>query len=151
MFADGTARPAAWDDRAMTDRITLTGLRLTGHHGVFPEERRDGQSFVVDLTVWLDTRAAAAGDDLQATLNYAELAEVAQRIVTGAPRDLIETVAAEIVDEIMRRWSAPAGAFPGLHAAEVTVHKPQAPIPGEFADVAVTARRSAPGGRGRSR
>lgn len=118
----------------MADRITLTGLELYGYHGVFPDEKRDGQQFVVDITVWLDLTAAAASDDLTRTVHYGELAELAAGIVTGPPRDLIETVAAEIADTIMSRYP--------VHAAEVTVHKPSAPIPLTFADVAVTIRRS---------
>lgn len=118
----------------MADRITLTGLELYGYHGVFPDEKRDGQRFVVDITIWLDVTAAAAADDLTRTVNYGELAELASVIVTGPPRDLIEAVAAEIADEIMRRYP--------VHAAEVTVHKPSAPIPLTFANVSVTVRRS---------
>ena len=57
----------------MTDRIELRGLTVRGHHGVFPEERRDGQDFVVDITVWLDLSAAAASDDLADTLDYGTL------------------------------------------------------------------------------
>lgn len=118
----------------MADRITLTGLELFGYHGVFPDEKREGQRFVVDVTVWLDVTAAAASDDLTGTVNYAELAALASDVVTGPARDLIETVAAEIADEVMRRYP--------VHAVEVTVHKPSAPIPLTFADVSVTIRRS---------
>lgn len=118
----------------MTDRITLTGLRVRGHHGVYEHERRDGQDFLVDITVWLDLDHAAATDDVTDTLHYGELAERAAAIVGGQPRNLIETVAAEIAEDLMR------DARP--HAVEVTVHKPSAPIPLTFADVSVTARRS---------
>jgi 7,8-dihydroneopterin aldolase/epimerase/oxygenase len=118
----------------MADRITLTGLRLRGNHGVFPEEKRDGQEFVVDITLWLDLTAAVASDDLNATVHYGELAQLAADIVTGTGRDLIETVAGEIADTIMRNYA--------VHAAEVTLHKPSAPIPLTFDDVAVTIRRS---------
>jgi 7,8-dihydroneopterin aldolase/epimerase/oxygenase len=123
----------------MTDRITLTGLRVHGRHGVFEQERRDGQDFLVDITVWIDLDRAAATDELSDTLDYGELAERAAAIVAGPPRDLIETVAAEIADDVMRDARA--------HAVEVTVHKPSAPIPLSFTDVAVTARRSRRGGR----
>lgn len=122
----------------MADRIALTGLRVRGHHGVFHHERRDGQDFVVDVVLWLDLAPAAATDDLSSTVNYAELAELAAGVVAGEPRDLIETVAAEIADRVMETF----GPANGLHAVEVTVHKPQAPIPLDFTDVAVTARRS---------
>ena len=118
----------------MTDRITLTGLRVRGHHGVFEHEKRDGQDFVVDITLWIDLAKAAATDDLRHTVHYGELAERAAAVISGPPRDLIETVAAEIADAEMGDAR--------VHAVEVTVHKPSAPIPLTFADVAVTVRRS---------
>ena len=124
-------RPAR---RAETDRIRLTGLRVFGRHGVAPRERRDGQEFVVDVTVWLDLDRAAVTDDLADTLDYGALATRAAAVVGGEPCDLIETLAARIVDDVMRDERA--------HAAEVTVHKPTAPIPLDFADVAVTAHRT---------
>ena len=124
----------------MADRIALTGLQVRGNHGVFDHEKRDGQDFLVDITVWLDLGDAAATDDLTKTLHYGELAEMAAGIVGGEPRDLIETVAAEIADEVMKDERA--------YAVEVTLHKPHAPIPLSFADVAVTIRRSRRGARG---
>jgi 7,8-dihydroneopterin aldolase/epimerase/oxygenase len=117
----------------VTDRIELRGLRVRGHHGVFDHERRDGQDFVVDITVWMDLAKAAASDDLADTLHYGELAERAAAIVAGEPCNLIETVSARIADGVM--------ADPRVIATEVTLHKPQAPIPLDFADVAVIARR----------
>jgi 7,8-dihydroneopterin aldolase/epimerase/oxygenase len=118
----------------MADRITLTGLRVRGHHGVYDHEKRDGQEFVVDVTVWLDLDHAAATDDIAETVHYGELASRVAEIVAGEPRDLIETVGTEIADDIMADDRA--------HAVEVTIHKPHAPIPLDFADVAVTIRRS---------
>ncbi|MGA5541778.1 dihydroneopterin aldolase [Mycobacterium sp. NPDC051198] len=122
----------------MADRIELRGLRVRGNHGVFDYERRDGQEFVVDITAWVDLRRAAATDDLADTLDYGALAQRAADIVAGPPRNLIETVSAEIADAIM--------ADERLHAVEVVVHKPSAPIPLTFDDVAVVARRSRRGG-----
>ena len=123
----------------MTDRITLTGLRVRGNHGVFDHERRDGQEFVVDVTVWIDLDRAAASDDLTETLHYGELASRVAEIVGGEPRNLIETVGTEIAEDVMKDGRA--------HAVEVTLHKPNAPIPLDFADVAVTIRRSRRAGR----
>jgi dihydroneopterin aldolase len=116
-----------------SDRIELRGLRAYGHHGCFEFERRDGQEFVVDLTLWLDFTTAAAADDLAATVDYGELAGRAVAIVQGPPRNLIETVASEIADDVMTD--------PRVAAAEVVVHKPSAPIPHTFADVRVVATR----------
>ena len=117
----------------MTDRIELRGLRVRGHHGVFDHERRDGQEFVVDVTVWMDLAPAAGSDDLADTLHYGELAERTAAIVAGEPGNLIETVAARVAEMVL--------ADERVLAVEVTLHKPQAPIPLAFSDVAVTIRR----------
>jgi dihydroneopterin aldolase len=124
----------------VADRIELRGLTVRGHHGVFEHERRDGQDFVVDITVWVDLAAAAASDDLADTLDYGVLAQRAAGIVSGPPRKLIETVAGAIADDVM--------GDDRVHAVEVVVHKPSAPIPLQFNDVAVVARRSRRNGRG---
>lgn len=124
----------------MADRIELRGLTVRGNHGVFEHERRDGQDFVIDVTVWIDLDAAAATDDLADTLDYGTLASRAAAIVSGPPRNLIETVSAEIAEDVMTDQR--------VHAVEVVVHKPSAPIPLTFHDVAVVARRSRRGSRG---
>lgn len=123
----------------MADRIELRGLVVRGNHGVFDHEKTDGQDFVIDLVLWLDLSAAAASDDLADTVHYGELAQRAHDIVAGPSRDLIETVGAEIADDIMTDDR--------VAACEVTVHKPSAPIPLTFADVAVVTRRSRKSGR----
>lgn len=116
------------------DRIELRGLRVRGHHGVFPHERRSGQDFVVDIVVGLDLAPAAASDDLVDTLDYGALAQRAAAIVGGEPCDLIETVAARIADDVLTDER--------VRSVEVVLHKPQAPIPLDFADVAVVAVRT---------
>ncbi|AHC27608.1 MULTISPECIES: dihydroneopterin aldolase [Mycobacteriaceae] len=123
----------------MADRIELRGLTVRGHHGVFEHERRDGQDFIIDITVWVDLAAAAASDDLADTVDYGGLAQRAADIVGGPPRNLIETVSAEIAEDVMTDER--------IHAVEVVVHKPSAPIPLAFDDVAVVARRSRRGAR----
>jgi 7,8-dihydroneopterin aldolase/epimerase/oxygenase len=123
----------------MTDRIQLRGLTVRGHHGVLEHERRDGQDFVVDVTVWIDLDTAAASDDLSDTVDYGELAGRVAGIVGGPARNLIEAVAADVAEDVMRDER--------IHAVEVVVHKPQAPIPLSFNDVSVVARRSRRPGR----
>ena len=118
----------------MNGRIALRGLRARGHHGVFDFEREQGQDFVVDVLLELDLAKAAATDDVADTVHYGELAERLAAVVAGEPVNLIETLAARLCELCM--------ADERVIAAEVTVHKPQAPIAREFADVAVTARRS---------
>ncbi|MBS4727690.1 dihydroneopterin aldolase [Mycobacterium sp. SM1] len=124
----------------MVDRIELRGLTVRGHHGVCPHERAGGQDFVVDITVWIDLAHAAASDNLCDTYDYGVLAQRAADIVAGPARNLIETVAGDIADDVMRDER--------VRAVEVVVHKPQAPIPQMFTDVAVAARRSRCADRG---
>jgi dihydroneopterin aldolase len=116
-----------------TDRIALTGLRVRGNHGVFDHERVDGQEFVVDVVLETDTRRAAASDDLADTVDYGTLAGSLAAVVGGEPVDLLETLVARLADVCL--------ADPRVDAAEVTVHKPQAPIPLSFDDVSVAIRR----------
>ncbi|WP_433371606.1 dihydroneopterin aldolase [Actinoplanes sp. CA-142083] len=118
----------------MTGKITLSGLKARGFHGVFDFERREGQDFVVDVVLELDLSKAAASDDVTDTVHYGELAERLIAVITGEPVNLIETLADRLLAVCL--------ADDRVAAAEVTVHKPQAPIPHEFTDVAVTLRRS---------
>lgn len=115
------------------DRVRLTGVSATGYHGVFAHERREGQTFVADVVVHLDTRRAAATDDLVHTLNYGTLAEQVVTVLAGEPADLIETVAERIAATVL--------AYPQVQAVDVAVHKPQAPITVPFDDVVVEVRR----------
>ncbi|HKC27655.1 MAG TPA: dihydroneopterin aldolase [Jatrophihabitans sp.] len=117
----------------MTDSISLTGLRVRGRHGVFEHERQSGQDFVVDAVLEVDTVAAAGSDDLGDTVDYGELAQRLAAVVSGPPVNLIEKLAARLAEECL--------ADRRVLAATVTVHKPQAPIPLTFSDVAVTIRR----------
>ena len=117
----------------MADTISLTGLTVRGHHGVFDFERRQGQDFVVDVVLELDTAPAAASDEVTDTVHYGELAEALAEVVAGTPVNLLETLAQRLADVCLGNDL--------VSAATVTVHKPQAPIPLTFADVAVTIRR----------
>jgi len=118
----------------VSDRITLTGLAAVGYHGVFDHERRDGQQFIVDVVVELDIRAAATSDDVAHTVNYADVAARVEGHITGEPVNLIETLAERIAQDVLGVYL--------VTAVEVTVHKPSAPIPSTFSDVAVTIRRA---------
>jgi 7,8-dihydroneopterin aldolase/epimerase/oxygenase len=122
----------------VNDVIRLVGVRARGHHGVFDHERADGQDFVVDVAVELDTRSAADGDDLGQTVHYGVLAEEVVAAVEQDPVDLIETLAERIARVVLAHDAA--------IATEVTVHKPQAPITVPFDDVSITIRRSRDGG-----
>ncbi len=117
----------------MADQISLTGLRVRGFHGVLEHERREGQDFVVDVGLLVTTTPAAISDDLVDTIDYGELAQRLADVVSGEPVNLLETLAARLAEVCL--------ADERVEAVTVTVHKPQAPIPLSFADVAVSIRR----------
>ena len=117
----------------MRDRVALRGLRARGHHGVFDFERREGQDFVVDAVLYLDTGPAAVSDDVGDTVHYGLLADRLVEVVTGEPVNLIETLAERLAQVCL------AEAL--VEGVELTVHKPSAPIEHEFSDVSVTVTR----------
>jgi dihydroneopterin aldolase len=116
-----------------TDQIAVRGVRAFGYHGVLPEERSQGQLFVVDAVLSVDTRSAAATDDLSETVDYAAIAQRLVSIVEGEPVNLIETLAQRLADACLE-----AGR---VASVELTVHKPDAPAGVPFGDISVTISR----------
>jgi len=113
----------------MTDQIAISGIRGTGHHGVFAHERAAGQEFVVDVVLDVSTSAAASSDNLNDTVDYGAVAVAVHELITGEPVELIETLAERIADACL--------GLGGITRVAVTVHKPNAPIPVPFDDVEV--------------
>lgn len=121
----------------MTDELAVRGIECFGRHGVFDFERREGQTFVIDLALGIDTLSAAASDDLRDTVDYGSLVASVQAAVENDPVDLIETLAQRIADVCLLDAR--------VEWARVTVHKPDAPIQATFADVALTITREREG------
>jgi dihydroneopterin aldolase len=118
------------------DRLKLTGIEVFAHHGVLPEEKQIGQRFLIDLEVELDLRAAGMTDNLAETIDYGGLAERVHELVAGNRWNLIEKVAEETAEMVL--------SVPTIKAVKVTVHKPNAPIAVDFADVSVIIDRRQP-------
>ncbi|TYL55077.1 dihydroneopterin aldolase [Nocardioides sp. BGMRC 2183] len=117
----------------VTDELSVLGIECWGHHGVFEHEKRDGQRFVVDLTLGVDTTSAAASDDLRNTVDYGSLVDEVGRSVARDPVDLIETLAQRVADVCLLDTR--------VEWARVTIHKPDAPIEMPFGDVQLTITR----------
>jgi dihydroneopterin aldolase len=118
----------------MSDEIRVSGIKAFGYHGVLPHEAIDGQEFTVDLVVTLDLRAASLTDDLNETINYADLAKIAHENIVGDRVQLIERLAGKIAEEI-------SSAYSQITSVSVTVHKPHAPVTVDFEDISVTITR----------
>jgi 7,8-dihydroneopterin aldolase/epimerase/oxygenase len=124
------------EQRPTPDRIALRAIRAHGHHGVYAFERERGQMFRVDAVLELDTVAAAAGDDLDKTVNYAELAKGLYTVLASEPVNLLETLAQRLADVCL--------AYPLVDAVEITVHKPQAELGAPLYDATGAIRRERP-------
>ena len=118
------------------DHLVVSGLEIYAHHGVFDFERREGQIFIIDLDLEIDTRTAAASDALSDTLDYGSLVDGVKVAVEQDPVDLIETLGQRIADVCL--------AYEMVQRVQVTVHKPNAPIEATFADVALRINRRRP-------
>jgi dihydroneopterin aldolase len=119
--------------RVTMDRIVLRGLAGFGRHGVLDSERSGGQRFIVDAVLFTDTAAAAAADSLELTVDYAALADRLAGIIGGEPVALIETLADRLAAACLQDER--------VAAAEITVHKPDAPVGQTVSDVQVIIRR----------
>ena len=118
----------------MADSIVITGIRGLGYHGVFEEERLDGQEFSVDVRLTVDTSRAAKTDDLADTVDYGRIAGTVHALIVGEPVNLVETLAERIAEACL--------AFVGVQRVRVVVHKPHAPIGVPFDDVEVRITRA---------
>jgi dihydroneopterin aldolase len=119
----------------MSDQIVLTGIHGFGYHGLFEQERKDGQDFFVDLTLSVDLTAASLSDAIDDTVNYAEITDLVVEEITNDPVNLIEKLAARIAERILNQHLK-------VTSITVTVHKPQAPVAAQLKDIAVVVTRS---------
>jgi len=118
------------------DRLAVRGIEAFGHHGVLEAERRDGQVFIADVVLSLDTRSAARSDALRDTVDYGNLVMRVKGAIESDPVDLVETLAERIAGTCLHDDR--------VRSVEVTVHKPDAPIAARIADVALTIIRTRP-------
>ena len=116
------------------DKISIKGLRLFAYHGVNPEEKRDGQEFIIDLDYYVDITKACHLDDLSDTVSYAKVVKTVRRVFTAKKYDLIERAAQVIADAVLEEYES-------IFKLEITLKKPNAPINADFDYVSVTIVR----------
>ena len=119
----------------MSDQIVLTGIHGFGYHGLFEQERKDGQDFFVDLTLAVDLNTASQSDAITDTVNYAEITDLVVEEILSNPVNLIEKLATRIAERVLNQHVK-------VISVTVTVHKPQAPVAAQLKDIAVVVTRS---------
>ena len=122
----------------MSDRIFLRGIELHAHHGLFEEEARLGQRFIVDIDWWLDTAPAAAHANYDETVGYEKVFAIVHEVSSGHRFHILEALAEAIAATVLERYGR-------VEKVRVEVHKPSAPIAGIFRDAGVEITRLRPG------
>ncbi|MBQ9228087.1 MAG: dihydroneopterin aldolase [Eubacterium sp.] len=116
------------------DKITVKGLKLFAYHGVNPEEKQNGQPFVIDVDYYLDLEKACHSDCLDDTVSYAKVVKTIRSVFTAESFDLIERAAQAVAEALL-------AAYPSVMKTEITVKKPEAPVSADFDYMAVTVVR----------
>lgn len=116
------------------DFIKIANLKVFAHHGVFPEETRDGQDFYVNAKLFLDCRKAGKTDNLSDSLNYGEVSHFITDFLQDHTYKLIESVAEQLAEAMLL-------SMPVLKGVEIELCKPDAPIGLPFENVSVTMKR----------
>lgn len=115
------------------DHITIKGLKVFAHHGVYPQETEQGQDFYINAKLYMDMDAAAQTDEIESGVDYAAVCALIDRFLREHTYHLLERAVTETGKAVLR-------AFPLLSGVEIELCKPNAPIPLPFEDVSVTRR-----------
>lgn len=117
------------------DEIRIEELQIKAYHGVYEDEKENGQNFYVNAVLYADTRKAGLTDELEKSTDYARVCSLIRAVMLKESYDLIETAAESIAKEILL-------AFPLIRAADIEVRKPEAPVPMEFKSISVKIHRA---------
>ena len=118
-----------------TDKIHIKNLEVFGRHGVFPEENRLGQKFIINAVLYVSTREAGLRDDLTKSVHYGEVSHFMTNYMTEHTFQLIEAAAEQMARAVLLR-------FPRMQAITLEILKPWAPIGLPLEAVSVEITRS---------
>lgn len=119
----------------MNQIIRLSGIEAIGFHGVLESERENGQTFIVDCELEVDTSQSVVTDNIDHAVDYSKVAELISEQIQTEPVNLIEVLADRMALEILNQFLL-------VKSVEITLHKPQAPISVDFQDVSTTVIRT---------
>ncbi len=116
------------------DEIRIEELKVYAYHGVFPEENKKGQNFYINAVLYTDTRNAGLEDDLALSTDYGEVVQFISDTMQEKAYRLIETAAERLAEAVLLT-------FPRIHAIDLEIRKPEAPISLPFSSVSVKINR----------
>lgn len=116
------------------DKILIKDLKLFAYHGVNPEEKRDGQNFILDITLYSDLSKPCLTDNVNDTVSYAKVIKTVRAVFTEKSFDLIEKAAQTVSDAIL-------DSYPAIVKVKILLKKPEAPVKADFGFVAVEIER----------
>ena len=117
------------------DRIIIKDLKLYAYHGVNPEEKIEGQKFLLDIDCYLDLKTPCENDDVDSTVSYAKIIKLVRKVFTAEKYNLIEKAAETVADGILDE-------FTQIQTVKVLLKKPDAPVKADFDYVAVEITRN---------
>ncbi|EOA14209.1 hypothetical protein CARUB_v10027364mg [Capsella rubella] len=109
------------DMALMGDKLILRGLKFYGFHGAIPEEKTLGQMFMLDIDAWMCLKKAGLSDNLDDSISYVDIYNLAKEVVQGSSRNLLEAVAGLIASKTLE-------SFPRVTAVRVKLWKPNVPL-----------------------
>jgi dihydroneopterin aldolase len=115
------------------DKISITGIKAFGFHGVLDHERKNGQDFIADIEFTYKTDKATKTDDIKFAIDYGLVAQLVKSLIEGKPQNLIEKLADDIAKTLLKSFK--------IDAVKVVLHKPHAPVDMKFSDISVSVER----------
>ncbi len=121
----------------MSDIIRLNNIRIKGNHGYYQAERDLGQTFEVDVEIFLDLEPSLRSDNLEDSVDFEEVYRQVVAEFSGNKSWLIESVAGKIVKNILKK-------YPIAEKVTVRIRKPQIPLDGilDNAEIEITRSRT---------
>lgn len=116
------------------DKLIVKDLRVYGYHGVNKDENEQGQPFIVDLTCYMDMSRPCRSDNINETVNYAEMVVLVSKVIREKTYNIIEYVAQQIAEAVLKEYRE-------IKRIDVLLKKPRAPILADFGYVAVEITR----------
>lgn len=117
------------------DKILIRNLKIFAYHGVNPEEKVQGQNFILDIDAFVDISVPCKTDNVDDTVSYAEIIEETIRIFTSQKDDLVERAAERVSEGLFER-------FEKIKSLRILLKKPDAPIDADFEYVGVEIERN---------